>query len=178
MAYPSQIHIVVSEGDLNVLSLVCCNFPKIPALAPFDACNDVGGDHLDGLVVVGGGSVVEFTAVCDLVFHGYQLLLEFHEVGVGLQIWVLFSDHVDARNHTCKEAFSCGDTFDVTLCEAASSCITGLSELVKDTRFVLSVAFHDVDKVWNHVVALFEQNVDVGPRFFGVFIKTDETVLC
>src|SRR6056300_1019152 len=100
---------VASEGDLDVLSHLCTDRPKLALRASLDASDDVRRNHLDGFVEVRGSSVVKLPAVGDLVFKTNKLVLETQEVLVGFQVGVLFGDHVDARNHARQQAFSSGD---------------------------------------------------------------------
>ena len=132
--------LVGSKRNLNVFTGNAFNGPKFSSNATFDTSDNVGWNHLDGLVEVRRSSVVELTAVGDLVLQGNELVLEVQEVRVRLEVRVLLRNHVDAWKHTGKHALCSSDTSHVTLSKGTCSRLASDGKLLKNSSFMLGVA--------------------------------------
>ena len=104
------------------------------------------------------------------------MVLEVQEVRIRLEFRVLLRDHVDAGHQAGQHAFSGSDSGHVPLRQRASGGLASLGELLEDFTLVRGVSLHGVDEVGDHVVALLQQHVDVGPGLFDVLFESDQTV--
>ena len=111
-----------------------------------------------------------------MVLQAHELVLKVDEGRVRLEVRILLCNHVDSRHHAGQRGLGRDNTGDVLLSKGACSGLAGNGKLLENLPLMLGVALDDVDQVRDHVVALLEDHVDVGPRPVDVFLKTNKAV--
>src|SRR5687768_3126976 len=163
----------LAQVDLHGLALGLVRFEELLGGEAQQAADDVGGKRLQPGVEAHDGVVVELARERDPVLGPRQLLLEPHDVLVGLELGIVL-DH-------CEE-----------LTERAGQRILGprlgggslrgdrgrprLGHLRQDLLLVLHVVLDDFDEIRNQIVATLELHVDLRPGVLQLVAEIDEGV--
>ncbi len=119
-------------------------------------------------------AVVEAARGLQFVFGVAELALKREEVFVGLEGRIIFRDREEGLERATECVFGGG------LCIGGGGAHGGsahLGHLGECVGLVLHVALDRLDKIGDEIVAAFELDIDIGPRFLDPHRERDEAVV-
>ena len=163
------------ETDLGHFALgFNFNLEEIRLVKVEHAGNDVAGEHLDLVVELEYRIVITLAHGADAVFRVGEFPLELEEVGVGLEVGVVFDHDIEVAESLAQLAFGLGLVAH-TLCVLRE--VTGLGDVFEGIALVGHVALGGFDEVGDEVVAALEDYIDLGPGFFNAIAQAHEAVI-
>src|SRR5437667_298091 len=137
------------------------------------------GEGLNRGVVLPDRAVVVLPGEADLVLGGGQLLLELHDVLVGLELRVILDESEELAQGSGQEVLRLGRLGGAgrSLLLRGDGGVTGLDDASERRLLELHVALHGVDQVGDQVVPPLELHADLVPGLVDHVPQADQAVV-
>src|SRR6266516_2414757 len=137
------------------------------------------GEGLNRGVVLPDRAVVMLPGETDLVLGGGQLLMELHDILVGLELRVVLHEGEELTQGSGQEILCLGRLRGAgrSLLLSSDGGIAGLDDASERRLLELHVALHGVDQVGDQVMPPLELNADLVPGLVDHVPQADEPVV-
>ena len=153
----------MSELNLRNLTIRFVHL-EVRGLFEMEQAGDNIGRHNLGLgIVLLHDIVVELACVGDLLFQRFQLILQIHEIRIGLQLRIVFGYGLQIDKCAAQLVFRSDALRHVTALRGLHHAGTGLRDLREHLGFVGRITFDRFHQVRNKIGTLLELHVDLRP---------------
>jgi len=167
--------LVVIEIDLRSLARALFRLEvRVVANKTRKAGDQVVREQRNVRVVGLHGIVIPPPLNSNAVFCARQLILQAHEIFVGLQLRIIFHDREQTPD--CAVQLSVGGNLFLRTTRREQR-RAGFGDVAKHRLLLLRVSFHGLDQVRDQIGAPLQHNVDLRPCAFYRFILCYERVL-